>query len=114
MEHMRLLKPGQKILAMDLNAGGHLSHGARPNFSSKVYQTAYYSLDEETSLLDYNMLEKIANIEKPNLIIAGVLLTLRIIDFKNLKIAKKHNSYLLADMAHFSGLVITGLSNPAC
>ena len=98
-----LLKPGQKILAMDLNAGGHLSHGARP-FSSKVYQTAYYSLDEGTSLLDYDMLDKTAYHEKPNLIIAGGSSYSRIIDFEKIsKIAKKYNSYLLADMAHFSG-----------
>ncbi len=110
-----LLKPGQKILAMDLNAGGHLSHGARPNFSSKVYQTAYYSLDEGTSLLDYDMLDKTAYHEKPNLIIAGGSSYSRIIDFEKIsKIAKKYNSYLLADMAHFSGLVVTGFyPNPA-
>ncbi len=104
-----LLKPGEKILAMDLNAGGHLSHGAKPNLSSKIYKTAYYSLDDKTSLLDYVGLERLALQEKPNLIVAGGSSYSRIIDFKKIsKIAKKIGAYLLVDMAHFSGLVVSG------
>ena len=85
-----LLKPGEKILAMDLNAGGHLSHGAKPNLSSKVYKTQYYSLDPKTLLLDYIALEKLAIKFKPNLIIAGGSSYSRKINFKKLsQIAKK-------------------------
>ncbi len=105
-----LLKPGEKILAMDLNAGGHLSHGAKPNLSSKFYKTQYYSLDPKTLLLDYSGLEKLAIKFKPNLIIAGGSSYSRKINFKKLsQIAKKVKAYLLADMAHFSGLVVSGL-----
>ena len=104
-----LLKPGDRILSMDLSAGGHLSHGAKPNLSSKIYNFYNYGLEEKTSLLDYEELKEVALKYNPKLIIAGGSSYSRIIDFKRIKnIAKEIGAYLLVDMAHFSGLVATG------
>ncbi len=104
-----LLKPGEKILSMDLSAGGHLSHGAKPNLSSKIYDFYNYGLAENTSLLDYEDLHALATKHQPKLIIAGGSSYSRIIDFKIIKkIAKQVGAYFLVDMAHFSGLVATG------
>ncbi|MDD4607396.1 MAG: serine hydroxymethyltransferase [Patescibacteria group bacterium] len=108
--YLALLNPGDKILAMDLSAGGHLTHGAKFNFSGKFYQTIFYGVDPQTEMIDMNQVEKIALKEKPRLIIAGASAYPRIIDFKTFsKIAQKINAYFMVDMAHIAGLVATGL-----
>ncbi len=104
------LKPGDKILGMDLDAGGHLSHGAKVNFSGKLYKSYTYGLNPKTELLDYEALEKIARKVKPNMIVAGASAYSRIIDWaKFRKVADEVGAYLLVDMAHIAGLVAAGL-----
>ena len=108
--YMALLQPGDKILSMELSSGGHLSHGAKPNFSSRVYKFYNYGLNSTTDLIDYENLEKIAKEKLPKLIIAGGSSYSRIIDFERIgKVAKEIGAFFLVDMAHFSGLVATGL-----
>jgi glycine hydroxymethyltransferase len=107
---MALLKPGDKILSMDLSAGGHLSHGASSNLSGKVYEIINYGIVTETGELDYEQLEKLAFEHRPKLIIAGGSSYSRIIDFKRIgAISKSVDSFFLVDMAHFSGLVAAGI-----
>jgi glycine hydroxymethyltransferase len=104
------LQPGDKILGMDLNAGGHLSHGAKVNFSGKLYQSFSYGLNPETELLDYDEILRIAREIQPNLIIAGASAYSRTIDWAKFReIADDVGAYLLVDMAHIAGLVAAGL-----
>ncbi|WEV58025.1 serine hydroxymethyltransferase [Ligilactobacillus acidipiscis] len=104
------LQPGDKILGMDLNAGGHLSHGAKVNFSGKLYQSFSYGLNPETELLDYDEILRIAREVQPNLIIAGASAYSRTIDWAKFReIADDVGAYLLVDMAHIAGLVAAGL-----
>ena len=94
---------------MSLNSGGHLTHGAKPAQSGKWFNAIHYDVREDTGLIDYESVEKLALEHKPKLIIAGGSAYSRIIDFKKFKdICKKINAYLLVDMAHFSGLVAGG------
>ncbi len=103
---LALLKPGDTILGMSLDAGGHLTHGSKPNQSGKYFNAIQYGIDEKTSLIDYDLLEKQAIECKPKLIIAGGSAYPRSIDFKKFReIADKVNAFLLVDMAHYSGLV---------
>ncbi|WP_203630345.1 serine hydroxymethyltransferase [Lentilactobacillus fungorum] len=105
-----LLKPGDKILGMGLDAGGHLSHGARVSFSGKLYDSYSYGLDPETQLIDYDQVAKIAKDVQPKLIIAGASAYSRIIDWQRFReIADSVGAYLMVDMAHIAGLVATGL-----
>ncbi len=107
--YLALLKPGDTTLAMSLNSGGHLTHGAKPAQSGKWFNALHYEVDKETGLIDYESVEKIAIESKPKLIIAGGSAYSRIIDFKKFReICDKVGSYLLVDMAHFSGLVAGG------
>ena len=112
--YLALLKPGDPILGMSLNSGGHLTHGAKVALSGKWLNSFHYEVDKETGLIDYNNVEALAEKHKPKIIIAGGSAYSRIIDFKKFKeIAKKNNSYLMVDMAHFSGLVAgKGYPNP--
>jgi len=104
------IKPGDKILGMDLNAGGHLTHGAKVSFSGKFYQSASYGIDLETERLDYEAIRKIAHKEKPQIIVAGASAYSRIIDWQAFReIADEVGAYLMVDMAHIAGLVATGL-----
>ncbi len=104
------LNPGDKVLGMDLDQGGHLTHGHPANFSGKFYQVSSYGLDAETERIDYDQLADLAKREKPRLIIAGASAYPRKIDFKAFaEIAKSVDALLLADMAHIAGLVATGL-----
>lgn len=104
------LKPGEKILGMDLNAGGHLSHGAKVNFSGKIYQSFTYGVDPQTEQLDYDNIQKIAEEVQPQIIVAGASAYSRIIDWKQFrKIADSFGAYLMVDMAHIAGLVAAGL-----
>ena len=103
---MACLNPGDQILGFDLSHGGHLTHGSPVNFSVKLYKTSFYGVSKETGLIDYANVEKLAIENKPKLIIAGGSAYSRIIDFKKFReIADKVGSYLLVDMAHYSGLV---------
>ena len=108
--YMALLKPGDKVLGIDLSCGGHLSHGSPVNFSGKFYNFVNYGVNRKTEQLDYGRIEKIAQKEQPKLIICGTTAYPRIIDFKKFGIiAKKVNAYLMGDIAHIAGLIIAGL-----
>ena len=105
-----LLNPHDKILSMDLNNGGHLTHGAKVSFSGIDYEVVNYYLDKKTEMLNYEIIEEIALKEKPKLIIAGASAYSRIIDFARFKeIANKVGALLMVDMAHIAGLVAAGL-----
>ena len=107
--YLALLKPGDTTLAMSLNSGGHLTHGAKPAQSGKWFNAMHYEVNKETGLIDYDAVEKLATENKPKLIIAGGSAYSRIIDFKRFReICDKVGAYLLVDMAHFSGLVAGG------
>ena len=104
-----MLKPGDKILGMNLDQGGHLTHGSPVNFSGNYFQTSFYGVNEE-GFIDYEEVRRIALEEKPKLIIAGASAYARKIDFKKFReIADEAGSYLMVDMAHIAGLVAAGL-----
>lgn len=105
-----LLEPGDAILGMPIDQGGHLTHGLRYNFSGRYYRAHFYGVDKEDELIDYDEVLKIAKRCRPKLIITGASAYPRIIDFKKFKeIADKVGAYLLADIAHIAGLVVAGL-----
>jgi len=107
--YMAIIKPGDKILGQGMDAGGHLTHGAKVSFSGQIYQSKSYGLDPKTGLLDYVEIEKIAKKFKPDVIMCGYSAYPRAIDFKKFKkIAKSVGAYLIADIAHIAGLVATG------
>ena len=107
---LSLLKPGDTILGMSLAAGGHLTHGAKPNLSGKCFNAIQYGVRKDNSLIDFDEIEKLTLEHKPKLIIAGGSAYSRIIDFKKFReIADKVNAFFLVDMAHFSGLVAGGV-----
>jgi glycine hydroxymethyltransferase len=106
--YMALLKPHDKILGMSLDHGGHLTHGAKPNFSGKFYDASQYGVDSE-GRLDYDVIEQIAVEQKPKMIIGGFSAYSGIVDWGRFReIADKVGAYLLVDMAHVSGLVASG------
>jgi glycine hydroxymethyltransferase len=105
-----LIKPGDTVLGMSLDAGGHLTHGARPNQSGKWFNAVQYGVREDTQDIDYDQLAALAEDHKPQLIIAGGSAIPRVIDFAKFReIADSVGAYLLVDMAHFAGLVAAGL-----
>ncbi|CAP18329.1 Serine hydroxymethyltransferase [Candidatus Phytoplasma mali] len=105
-----LLNPNDRILGLSLSDGGHLTHGSKMNFSGKYYESYFYGLNSKTETIDYAEVEKIAFAIRPKLIITGYSSYSKIIDFKSFrKIANKVNAYLMADIAHISGLVASGL-----
>ena len=107
---LALLKPGDTIMGMSLAAGGHLTHGAPPNESGKWFNAVQYGVNKDTTLIDFDEVESLALEHKPKLIIAGGSSYPRIIDFKKFKeIADKVGALFLVDMAHFAGLVATGV-----
>jgi len=107
--YLALIKPGDTILGMSLNSGGHLTHGAKPAQSGKWFNAVHYDVNKDTGLIDYEMVEKLALENKPKIIIAGGSAYSRVIDFKKFRnICDKVGAYLLVDMAHFSGLVAGG------
>ena len=112
--YLALLKPGDPILGMSLNSGGHLTHGAKVSLSGKWLNSFHYEVDKESGLIDYENVEKLAKEHSPKLIIAGGRDYSRIIDFKKFRdIANSVNAFLMVDMAHFSGLVAgKGYPNP--
>jgi len=112
--YLALLNPGDTILGMSLNSGGHLTHGAKVSLSGKWLKAFHYEVNKETGLIDYDEVQKLANEHKPKLLIAGGSAYSRVIDFKKFRaIADSVNAYLMVDMAHFSGLVAgKGYPNP--
>ena len=105
-----LINHGDKVMGMNLSHGGHLTHGHPINFSGLDYEIVSYNVSEETGMIDYDELERIALKEKPKMIIAGCSAYSRIIDFKRFReIADKVGAYLMVDMAHIAGLVAAGL-----
>ena len=107
--YQALLKPGDKILGMGMDAGGHLTHGAKVNFSGKVYESYSYGLNPTTEELDFDQIEQLALEINPRLIVAGASAYSKIIDWQKFrKIADEVGAYLMVDMAHIAGLVATG------
>lgn len=108
--YQALLKPGDKILGMGMDAGGHLTHGAKVNFSGKVYESYSYGLNPATEELDFDQIEQLALEINPRLIVAGASAYSKIIDWQKFrKIADEVGAYLMVDMAHIAGLVATGV-----
>ncbi|KAA0971207.1 serine hydroxymethyltransferase [Aureimonas fodinaquatilis] len=106
---MALSSPGETILGMSLDAGGHLTHGAKPNLSGRWFNPVQYGLDVETGLIDYDAVAALAEQHKPRIIVAGGSAYSRRIDFARFRaIADAVGAYLWVDMAHFAGLVATG------
>lgn len=105
-----LLKPGDKILGMDLSHGGHLTHGSKASISGKYFEARFYGVDPETETIDYDALERTAKEVQPKLIIAGASAYPRVIDFARFRaIADEVGAYLMVDMAHIGGLVAAGV-----
>lgn len=106
------LKPGDKILGLDLSMGGHLTHGSPANFSGKNYQPFFYGVDKETGLVNYDQLEATARAEKPKMIICGASAYSRDWDYKRIRaVADEIGALVMADIAHPAGLIATGLLN---
>ncbi|MEC8049339.1 MAG: serine hydroxymethyltransferase [Myxococcota bacterium] len=106
---LSFLEPGDTILAMDLDAGGHLTHGSPVNFSGRLYNAVAYGVREDNELLDYDEIRSLALEHKPKMLIAGASAYPREIDFKAFsEIAKEVGAYFLVDMAHIAGLVASG------
>ena len=108
--YLAFLKPGDKILGLDLSHGGHLTHGAKVNTSGKMYESHFYGVDPETEVLDYDDIRAKALEIKPQMIVAGASAYPRIIDFKKIReICDEVGAYMFVDMAHIAGLVAAGL-----
>ena len=106
---MALLNPGDTILGMSLAAGGHLTHGSKPNQSGKWFKSVQYGVNKEDGIINYNELDELAIEHRPKLIIAGASAYSRHIDLEKIRlIANKVEAYLLADIAHYSGLIAAG------
>ncbi len=108
--YFAFLKPGDKMLTMDLSHGGHLTHGNKANFSGKFFEIVHYGVRKDDERIDYDQLAQMAREHKPRMITVGASAYARIIDFDRMgQIARENNAYLLADIAHIAGLVATGL-----
>jgi len=108
--YLAVLKPGDRILALDLSAGGHLSHGAKINFSGRFYNFFHFGVNKEREMIDFKEVEDLALKCEPKMIIASTTSYSRTLDFNKFReIADKVKAYLLADIAHIAGLVITGV-----
>jgi glycine hydroxymethyltransferase len=108
--YLALLQAGDTVLGMSLDAGGHLTHGAKPNFSGKVYNSVQYGLNPETGLIDYEQVEALALEHKPKMIVAGFSAYSGIVDWAKFReIADKVGAYLMVDMAHVAGLIAAGI-----
>jgi len=104
------LKPGDRILTMDLSHGGHLTHGNKANFSGRFYEVTHYGVDRETERIDYGALARLAEEHRPRMITAGASAYSRIIDFKKMReIADAVGALLFVDIAHIAGLVAAGI-----
>ncbi|MGB0388859.1 MAG: serine hydroxymethyltransferase [Ardenticatenaceae bacterium] len=108
--YQALLKPGDTVLGMRLDMGGHLTHGSPVNFSGKLYQIVAYGLDRETEQIDYDEMERLAHEHKPKLIVCGASAYPRLLDFERVRaIADSVGAIAMADIAHIAGLVAVGL-----
>jgi glycine hydroxymethyltransferase len=108
--YMALCEPGDVVLGMSLAHGGHLTHGAKPNFSGKLYRAYQYGLDPATGEIDYAEVERLAREHRPKLIVAGFSAYSRVVDWQRFRdVADAVGAYLLVDMAHVAGLVAAGL-----
>jgi glycine hydroxymethyltransferase len=106
------VKPGEKVLGLDLSMGGHLTHGSPANFSGKNFQALFYGVKKETGLVDYDQLEAVAIKEKPKMIICGASAYSRDWDYKRIReVADKIGAVIMADIAHPAGLIAKGLLN---
>ena len=104
-----MLKPGETLMGMDLANGGHLTHGAKVNLSGKYYQSVTYGVNNETGVIDFNMIEDMVKTHRPRVVVAGASAYPRAIDFKTFaEIAHRYDAYLMVDMAHIAGLVAGG------
>ena len=108
--YFAMLKPGDKMLTMDLSHGGHLTHGNKANFSGKFFEIVHYGVRKDDERIDYDQLAAMAREHKPSMITVGASAYPRVIDFKRMgEIAREVGAFLLADIAHIAGLVATGL-----
>ena len=108
--YMALCEPGDTILGMSLAHGGHLTHGAKPNFSGKIYNAVQYGLNPETGEIDYEEVERLAREHQPKMIVAGFSAYSRVVDWQRFRaIADEVGAWLFVDMAHVAGLVAAGL-----
>ncbi|NCF10123.1 MAG: aminotransferase class I/II-fold pyridoxal phosphate-dependent enzyme [Gammaproteobacteria bacterium] len=107
--YMALCQPGDTVLGMSLAHGGHLTHGAKPNFSGKIYNAVQYGLDPATGEIDYDQVEALAREHRPKMIVAGFSAYSRVVDWQRFRnIADEVGAFLLVDMAHVAGLIATG------
>lgn len=108
--YQALCKPGDTVLGMSLDAGGHLTHGAKPSFSGKIYNAVQYGLNPDTGLVDYDQIEALATEHKPTMIVAGFSAYSGVLDWARFRaIADKVGAFLMVDMAHVAGLVAAGV-----
>lgn len=108
--YFAVLKPGDKILGMDLSHGGHLTHGSPVNMSGSYFNVVFYGVDKEKEIIDYDQVREIAKKERPKMIVAGASAYSRFIDFSIFReIADEVDAYFMVDMAHIAGLVAAGL-----
>ncbi len=108
--YMALCQPGDTVLGMSLAHGGHLTHGAKPNFSGKIYNAVQYGLNPETGEIDYAEVERLAREHKPKMIVAGFSAYSRVVDWQRFRdIADEVGAYLFVDMAHVAGLIAAGV-----
>jgi glycine hydroxymethyltransferase len=108
--YFALLNPGEPILGMSLDHGGHLTHGAKPNFSGKLFRAVQYGIEPDTGIIDYDQVERLAREHRPKMIVAGFSAYSRIIDWARFRtIADSVGAYLFVDMAHVAGLVAAGV-----
>jgi glycine hydroxymethyltransferase len=108
--YFAMLKPGDKLMGLDLSCGGHLTHGHRLSYSGRDFKVVAYGVDKETERIDYDAVEALAMAERPKLIVCGASAYSRIIDFERFRaIADKTGALLMADIAHIAGLVAAGL-----
>jgi glycine hydroxymethyltransferase len=108
--YMALCEPGDTVLGMSLAHGGHLTHGAKPNFSGKIYNAVQYGLNPETGEIDYEQVERLAREHRPKMIVAGFSAYSRVVDWGRFRqIADEVGAYLFVDMAHVAGLIAAGL-----
>jgi glycine hydroxymethyltransferase len=107
--YFTFLKPGDKVMGMNLAHGGHLTHGSKANISGKIYNIVHYGVDPKTEQLDYDVVAKLAKEHKPKMLLSGASAYSRTIDFARLgEIAKSVGAYSMADIAHIAGLVVAG------
>ena len=108
--YLALLKPGDTILGMSLDAGGHLTHGAKPNFSGKLFNAVQYGLNNDTGAIDYDQVEALAQEHKPKMVVAGFSAYSLQVDWQRFRdIADSIGAWLLVDMAHVAGLIAAGI-----